>query len=58
MKTKVVYTAKLANYLDGLGFKCLRTELNNKNPQYRVFIFEKTAELEAAVEAYLKNVRK
>lgn len=58
MKTKVIYTAKLANHLDSLGFKCIRTELNNKNPQYRVFIFERTPELEAAVEAYLKNNRK
>lgn len=55
MKTKIVYTTKLANYLDKLGFKCLRTEINIKNPNFKVFIFEETPELNAVIEAYIKN---
>ena len=36
------YSAKLAGYLRKNGFKIIGKELNLKNPQYDVFLFEDT----------------
>lgn len=58
MNTKIVYTTKLANYLDSLGFKCIRTELNIKNPAFKVFVFEDTPELRATIESYINKNKK
>lgn len=55
MKTKIVYSKALANHLVNLGFSLVRTEINFKDPNYRVFIFEYSAELEAVILEYKKN---
>ena len=54
---KIVYTKKLAEYLVKKGFKCLETQINIKDPQYLVFIFERTPELEEAINEYIKQCK-
>lgn len=54
----IVYGKKLANSLVDSGQTLLRTEVNFRNPKYRVFIFEKTPECEALIEKYVADNRK
>ena len=48
----IVYGKNLANILVNSGQTILRTEFNIKDPKYRVFIFERTPECMALIEAY------
>jgi hypothetical protein len=50
--TKVVFSKELANKLVNAGFELIKTEINIKDPKYRVFIFKNTPELEAMVANY------
>jgi hypothetical protein len=52
---RVIYMASIAVELRNRGFKILRTEVNFKNPQYDVYIFEKTEDLNRALEEILKK---
>ena len=45
----VVYSKKVANKLERLGFKVLKVEPNIKDPSRAVYFFEDTAELRAAL---------
>lgn len=45
MKEFVVYTKKLAFMLRTMGFKFIRTGINENFPQYNTYIFEDTPEL-------------
>lgn len=49
------YSAKLAGYLRKNGFKIIGKELNLKNPQYDVFLFEDTQELRYYVNKYCQK---
>ena len=45
-----VFTWKLANQLNNLGFRPLGKELNRKDPTREVILFEDTPELRAAIK--------
>ena len=47
---RIIYSLKLANALTERGFKVIDTAINIKFPQYKVFYFEGSAELETAIE--------
>lgn len=53
--TKVVFSKELANKLVNKGFKLLKTEINLKDPKFKVFVFEYSDGLEKAVEEYKKS---
>ena len=55
---RVIYMASIAVELRNRGFRILRTEVNFKNPQYDVYIFEKTEALNHALEEILKKKNK
>ena len=57
MKTKIIYSKALCNYLISKGINPIRSEVNIKDVNYRVFVFEETSELLALVEAYVQNKR-
>ena len=50
MKTKTIYTKRLAYELRKLGFKILRTEPNQKNPFFDNYIFEWTPTIDKTIE--------
>lgn len=49
MKTKIIYTRKIAIELRKQGFRIIETVVNEKYPQYDAYVFEETAELLAAL---------
>lgn len=51
-----IYSLKLANELINKGYKLVKTEVNIKYPQYKVFLFEYTDELHKILEN-IKNKR-
>lgn len=53
--TKRVFTRKLAVYLREQGFKIVRTEVNYKKPQFDIYVFEDTPDLELAIIRYSEN---
>ena len=53
--TKVVFSKELANILVNRGFSILRTEINLRDPKFKVFVFENSPELMAAIEEYKSN---
>lgn len=57
MKTKIIFTKKLANHLVKKGYKCINTEINTRKPELMVFVFESTPELEKEVYEYLKELK-
>lgn len=50
MKTKVVYSQRLATRLREKGFRIVDTQINKKYPQYDVYLFEDTPEFQEAFE--------
>ena len=55
--TKVVFSKDLANKLVNLGFKLIKTEINLKEPKFKVFLFENSEDLEAVVAQYKREKR-
>ena len=55
IEERVVFSKKLANELVDKGFEIIRTEVNIKDPKFRVFIFEKSPELDAVIDSYMKK---
>lgn len=53
--TKVVFSKELANILVNKGFKIIKTDINLKDPKFKVFIFELSEALLEEVEAYKKS---
>ncbi len=49
-----IFTKRLANLLCGQGFKIIGTEVNNHKPWLNVYLFENTAELQQAVNDFLR----
>lgn len=45
MKEKIIYTRRIAYELRKLGFKILRTGVNEYHPELDTYIFEETPEL-------------
>ena len=54
-KEYLIYTKKLALELRRLGFKILRTDINKNYPQYDVYIFKDSEELQRAITQLNKN---
>ena len=50
-----VFTWKLANKLNDMGFRPLGKELNRKDPTHEVILFEDTPELRAAIKNLTKK---
>ena len=50
-----IYTKKLAYELRVKGFKFIRTEVNENHPQFLVYVFENSNELQEALTQYTKR---
>ena len=50
-----VFTKRLAIKLREQGFKIVKTEVNNKKPQFDIYCFEDTEELRQAVADLTKR---
>lgn len=50
-----VFTRKLAIKLRERGFQIVKTEINNKQPQFDIYCFEDTNELRKAVAELTKR---
>lgn len=55
MKDYIVYSLRLAHYLINQGFELKNTGINMNNPKYKIFYFENTEELLAAIVSYKQN---
>ena len=55
IKTYCVYTRWLALALRRQGFKIIKTGINEYHPQFDVWFFEDTKELQAAISALNKQ---
>lgn len=51
-----VYSLRVANELVNQGFKVIGTGINFQKPQYRVFFFEKTEALCAAIDKITADI--
>lgn len=52
---RVVKRIKLANYLHEHGIDFEYSRVDYKNPKYKVFIYERTDELDKLIEQYYKE---
>lgn len=52
MKTKKIFSRKLAIYLREYGCKIISTEVNRHKPNLDVYIFEDTPELRILMDNY------
>lgn len=55
MKTIVVFTWRVANELNNLGFHPIGKRLNYKDPTQEVILFEDTPELRQALNTIIKK---
>lgn len=55
MRTYKIYTWKLANKLNNLGFRPVGKQLNFKDPTQEVILFEDTPAFRAALNKILKK---
>lgn len=55
MKTYKVFTWKLANKLNNLGFRPVGKALNIKDPTREVILFEDTSDLREAIKSLTKK---
>lgn len=51
-----VFSLRVANQLVNQGFKVIGTGVNLQKPQYKVFFFENTEELRAAVDKITASI--
>ena len=54
-RAKCIFSKKLMNHLADLGFKVIRSEVNIKDVNMRVFFFEYSDELQAVIDEYVKS---
>lgn len=54
MKTKKIFTRRLAVYLRKKGFKIIDTMVNSNKPEYDIYLFEDTAELQEAIAEFMQ----
>lgn len=55
MKDCIVYSLRLAHSLINKGFELKNTGINKNNPKYKVFYFEDSEALRAAIDSYKQN---
>lgn len=56
-KTYTVFRLPIANALIDMGFECVATGINFKNPKYKVFHFKDSKELREAVSLLTASKR-
>lgn len=49
----IVRSLELTNWLCGQGYKILKVEDSEKNPQYKIFLFEDTKQIRNSVAKFL-----
>lgn len=49
----IVRSLELTNWLCGQGYQILKVEDSEKNPKYKVFLFEDTSQIRKSVSEYL-----
>lgn len=54
-KEYTIYTRWLAVKLREQGFRIIRTEINQRHPQYDTYIFENSVDLQIAITALTKK---
>lgn len=57
MKIFYCFSAQLAGYLVEHGLWIISTKANNKNPRFKVFLFEDSENLRSLVNDYSKSKR-
>lgn len=55
IKTYKIYSRWLALALRKQGFKIIKTDINEYHPEYTVWLFEDSNELQAAISILSKN---
>lgn len=55
MNIKKIYTRKVAYDLRKMGFKILKTEPNERKPEFDVYLFEDTPEFQEAFGEYMRS---
>lgn len=58
MQFYTIFMQKIANKLESKGFKVIKIAPNHKHPQYKVYYFEDTVELRAALQEILTETKK
>lgn len=53
----IVRSLELANWLCNRGYKILKVEDSEKNPRFKVFLFEDTKQIRSSVSEYLSQKR-
>lgn len=51
----IVRSLELTNWLCGQGYKILKVEDSEKNPRYKIFLFEDTKQIRNSVSEYLSK---
>ena len=51
----IVRSLDLTNWLCGQGYRILKVEDSEKNPKYKVFLFEDTKQIRNSVTEYLSK---
>ena len=54
-KEYTVYSQRLAQKLRNQGFRQIRTEPNKTKPQFKVFVFENSTDLQCAISYLTKR---
>ena len=53
----IVKSLELANWLCNRGYRILKVEDSEKNPRFKVFLFEDTKQIRSSVSEYLLQKR-
>lgn len=55
LKEKTIFTRRMALYLRQNGFSIIRTEPNRQKPEFDVYIFNDTPQLQQAITEYTRS---
>lgn len=55
MEEKIIYSKRIAYELRKMGFKILRLDVNPRYPEFDIYIFSNTPELQKALDFLLKG---
>lgn len=55
MQFYTIFMQRIANKLESKGFRVIKIAPNRKHPQYKVYYFEDTVELRAALREILSD---
>lgn len=53
VKTKKIFTKRMATYLRKKGFQIVKVMVNSNKPQHDIYVFEDTFELQEAIAEFM-----